>query len=358
MTETRQATVPQSLSALIVKARAMQATDVHLDPAQGAAVRVASRIQRLPKTTIGRDDVERFVEIALDRLTRARLDKLGVADALYADGEVGALRVHASRGGRGHRLAIRLLARSVPELASLRLPPIVNSFAEYRYGLVLVCGPSGSGKTTTVASLLQRANESSARHLVTLEAPIEHVLAWDASVVTQYEVGRDVASYAHGVRGAMRADPDVIFIGELSDADAAAACLQAAERGHLVIGALDSPPDAPLALNRLAGMFPVEEQQRARNRLAENLRAVVALRLVPARDGSGLRPAAEILVSNDAVRRVLRDGVLHQLRSLIAANRKIGMQTLETSLADLVTAGEVDLDVARALALYPEDIRS
>ena len=279
------------------------------------------------------------------------------ADALYADGEVGALRVHASRGGRGHRLAIRLLARSVPELASLRLPPIVASFGDYRYGFVLVCGPGGSGKTTTVASLLQRANESSARHVVTLEAPIEHVLPWGTSVVTQYEVGRDVASYAHGVRGALRADPDLIFIGELCDADAAAACLQAAESGHLVLGALDAPPEVPLALNRLVGLFPVEEQQRARNRLAENLRAVLALRLVPARDGSGMRPAAEILLTNDAVRRMLRDGANHLIRGQISANRKSGMQTLEAHLADLVGAGEVDLDVARALALYPEDIR-
>jgi twitching motility protein PilT len=357
MNDGRSTAVPASVSALVVKARALQASDVHLDPEQGVALRIASRIQRLPTALVGQADIERFVELAFDRLSRARLDKLGIADALYADGEVGALRVHASRGGRGHRLAIRLLARSVPELASLRLPPIVASFGDYRYGFVLVCGPGGSGKTTTVASLLQRANESSARHVVTLEAPIEHVLPWGTSVVTQYEVGRDVASYAHGVRGALRADPDLIFIGELSDADAAAACLQAAESGHLVIGALDAPPEVPLALNRLVGLFPVEEQQRARNRLAENLRAVLALRLVPARDGSGMRPAAEILLTNDAVRRMLRDGATHLIRGQISANRKSGMQTLEAHLADLVGAGEVDLDVARSLALYPEDVR-
>jgi twitching motility protein PilT len=356
MTENRQ-TVPEVLTSLVARARQMQATDVHLDPSQGVAVRVASRIRRLPKSLIGRNDIDRFVELAFDRLARSRLEKLGLADSLYADADVGALRVHASRGAGGHRLAIRLLARTVPDLASLRLPSVVATFGDYRYGLVLVCGPGGSGKTTTVAALLQRANESSARHVVTLEAPIEHVLPWGASVVTQYEVGRDVASYAHGVRGALRADPDIIFIGELSDPDAAAASLQAAESGHLVLGILDAPPEVPLALNRLVGMFPVDEQQRARNRLSETLRAVLALRLVPARDGSGVRPAAEILLANDAVRRMLRDGAIHQLRSLIAASRKSGMQTFETHLSELVGSGDIDIEVARSLALYPDDVR-
>lgn len=348
---------PAPLSALILKARAMHATDVHVDPAQGVAVRIASRIRRLPRALVGRDEVERFTAASFDRLARARLDKFGTADALCADAELGALRVHASRGERGIRLAIRLLARAVPDFASLRLPPLVATFAEFRFGLVLVCGPSGSGKTTTVASLLQRLNETASRHVVTLESPIEHVLRWGTSVVTQYEVGRDVASYAHGVRGALRADPDVIFVDALSDAETAGACLHAAESGHLVIGTIDAPPEVALALNRVIGAFPVSEQQRARNRLAETLRAVVAQRLVAARDGSSMRPAVEILLANDAVRRMLRDGALHQLRAALSAHRKQGMITLESHLAELVAAGEIDIDVARSVALFPDEIR-
>jgi len=357
VTKAHDDSVPESLANLIERARSAQATDVHVDAAQGVAFRVASCIRRISRAAPAHEDIQRFVEVALERLPRARLDKLGIADTLYADDRVGALRVHVSRGLRGYRLAIRLLVRAVPDLSTLRLPAIVASFGEYRYGLILLCGPSGSGKTTTAASLLQRANESSARHVVTFEAPIEHVLTWGTSVVTQYEVGRDVATYAHGIRGALRADPDIIFIGELSDDDAAAACLQAAESGHLVLGALDAPPDVPLALNRFIGLFPVDEQQRARNRLSDNLRAVLALRLVPASDGSGLRAAAEILLSNDAVRRMVRDGALHTLRSVLAANKKAGMQTLEMSLGDLVSAGDVDLEIARSIALYPEEIR-
>src|SRR5580704_3057272 len=177
------------------------------------------------------------------------------------------------------------------------------------------------------------------------------------SIVTQYEVGRDVASFADGVRGSLRADPDILFIGELRDADTAAACLQAAESGHLVFAALHTPPEAPNAVNRLIGLFSADEQHRARLRLADALRAVVALRLLPSRDGKGLRPAAEVLIATDAVRRIVRDGALHQLRSVIAAGRKEGMQTLEAHLSQLVGENAVDAALARAVSLYPDDVR-
>jgi twitching motility protein PilT len=176
------------------------------------------------------------------------------------------------------------------------------------------------------------------------------------SIVTQYEVGRDVSTFADGVRGALRADPDVLFVGELRGSDTVSAALQAAEAGHLVFAALHTPSEASHAVNRIIALFPSEEQEHARVRLADTLRAIVGLRLLPKRDGSGVRAAAEIMMANEAVRRLIRDGATHQLRLTIASSRKEGSQTLETHLSELVAQGSIDIGAARAASLYPEEI--
>jgi len=293
----------------------------------------------------------------VDRISRARLDKIGIADAVYADDRIGAIRIHASRGRLGPRLAIRILARAIPELEELRLPEIIESFTTLRSGLVLVAGPTGSGKSTTIASILDRINATSAKHIVTFEDPIEYQHRWGRSVVTQYEVGRDVSSFADGIRGALRADPDVLFIGELRGIDTVTAALQAAETGHLVFAALHTPSETPHAVHRIVGLFASDEQESARVRLADTLRAIVGLRLVPLDDGSGLRAAAEIMIANEAVRRLIRDGATHQLRTTIASSRREGMQTLETHLCELAASGEINVAAARAASLYPDEIR-
>jgi twitching motility protein PilT len=188
--------------------------------------------------------------------------------------------------------------------------------------MILISGPPGNGKTTTIVSLLARICARSALHVMTLESPIEHVLRWQRSIVSQYEVGRDVSSFAEGVRAALHA-----------------------------------PTETPQAVNRLVGLFPSNEQERARWRIAESLRALVGLRLLPARDGSGLRPAAEIMLGTEAVRRLIRDGSIHMIRTTIASSRREGMQLLETALSDLVAEGAVDLATARSASHYPDEVR-
>lgn len=337
--------------------RVRQASDLHVEPDGGAAYRIFTSIERIVDRPPDGAEIEAFLDATMDRLARARLEKIGMADTVYADDRVGAIRIHASRGKCGPRLAIRLLARSIPELQSLRLPEIVESFVDVRSGLILVAGPTGSGKSTTIASLLDRVNATAAKHIMTFEDPIEYQHRWLRSVVTQYEVGRDVASFAEGVRGSLRADPDVLFIGELRGVETVTACLQAAESGHVVFAALHTPSETPQAINRIIGMFASEEQANARVRLADSLRALVGLRLLPLTDRSGLRAAAEVMIANDAIRRMIRDGAVHQIRGAIASGRKDGMQTLEAHLADLVASGEVDLAAARAASLYPEEVR-
>ncbi len=342
---------------LVDRARERQASDLHLDPVEGAALRVFTKIERLPDTIVEAGEIAAFLDDTFDKLARARLEKLGMADSSYADGRLGAIRIHASRGRLGPRLAIRLLSHSVPELEALQLPDVVATLSEVRSGMILISGPPGNGKTTTIVSLLARICARSALHVMTLESPIEHVLRWQRSIVSQYEVGRDVSSFAEGVRGALRADPNVLFIGELRELETVTACLQAAESGHMVFAALHAPSETPQAVNRLVGLFPSNEQERARWRIAESLRALVGLRLLPARDGSGLRPAAEIMLGTEAVRRLIRDGSIHMVRTTIASSRREGMQLLETALSDLVAEGAVDLATARAASHYPDEVR-
>ncbi|MGP6159187.1 MAG: type IV pilus twitching motility protein PilT [Vulcanimicrobiaceae bacterium] len=342
---------------LLEQGRSRQASDLHVEPGQGAAFRIYTQIERVLGQAIEADEIFAFLDATIDRVSRTRLDKVGIADAVYSDPRVGPIRIHASRGKHGPRLAMRLLARAIPELETLNLPDIIGGFTDLRSGLVLVAGPTGSGKSTTIASLLDRLNATSSKHIMTFEDPVEYTHNWLKSVVTQYEVGRDVATFADGVRGALRADPDVLFIGELRGLETVSAALQAAETGHLVFAALHTPSETPLAINRIIGLFPSEEQERARSRLADALRALVGLRLLPLRDGSGLRAAAEIVIASEGVRRIIRDGATHQLRATIASSRKDGMQTLESHLSELVASGDVELGVARAASLYPDEIR-
>jgi twitching motility protein PilT len=348
----------ETMFGLLELARRRSASDLHVDPGEGVALRIFTKIERVAGASADAGAIEAFLELVFDPLARARLDKLGMADAAYADGRVGSLRIHASRGRCGARLAIRLMPAAIPDIENLQLPDIVSTFSRLRSGLVLVCGPPGNGKTTTIVSLIARICSHSSRHVLTLETTIEHKFAWHASsIVSQYEVGRDVAGFAEGVYGALRADPNVIFIGELRERETVHACLQAAEAGYLVFAALHAPPESAGTIHRLVGLFPAEEQERTRRRLADTLRAVVGLRLLPLRDGTGLRPAAEILVGNDAVRRIIRDGSVHQLRSQLASSRREGMQTLETALSQLVAEGAIDLAEARAVSQYPDEIQ-
>jgi twitching motility protein PilT len=344
------------IAALVERAREQSASDVHVEAGQGAAFRIFTSIERVAHFAPEREEVIAFLDSTIDRLSRARLDKLGIADAVYSDERLGSLRIHASRGKSGPRLAIRLLARSIPELSTLGLPPIVESLTLLRSGLTIIAGPSGSGKSTTAAAILDRINATSARHLVLFEDPVEYTHRWLRSVVTQYEVGRDVPSYAEGVRGALRADPDVIFIGELRGIESVTACLQAAETGHMVFAALHTPSESAQAIHRLVGLFSAAEQEIARVRLADALRGIVGLRLLPKRDGTGLRAAAEVVIANDSVRRLIRDGAIHHLRGLVASSKREGMQTLEAHLNELVANGEVDIAEARAASLFPSEI--
>ncbi len=263
--------------------------------------------------------------------------------------------IFRQRGSPG--MVLRVIPFEVPSISSLNLPPVIESIAGARSGLVLVTGATGNGKSTTIASMLDHVNKTERLHIITIEDPIEYVLTPDKSVVIQREVGVDTDSFRSAVRAAMRQDPDLVMVGEMRDGDTAETCLKAAETGHMVISSLHTP-DAQRTIGRFVGMFESSEQPAARSRLAENLKAIIGLRLVMKSDGSGLVPAVEVLLATRTVQEAIRDSTKTEtLFGLMEKGKAdIGMQTFDQHLIDLCQAGTVSPETARASATRPAEV--
>jgi twitching motility protein PilT len=340
---------------LLRNARVRGASDVHFGGAERAVIRVDGRLIAVDEAKISEPALRAFCETTMTRSALDRLATHGTADGTFRS-EAGANRVHAYRHIGGTRIVVRLLPTAIPTLDALGLPAILGTLAANQSGLLLFTGPTGSGKTTALAATLDRINRSAARSIVTVEDPVEYVHAPIRSIVTHCEIGRDVSDYAEAVRGFMRADPDVISIGEMRDTETMEAALTAAETGHLVLATLHTA-DAPQTIDRIVDAFPGLMQAQVRTQLAAVLLAVVALRLIPRAREDGRLCAAEVMVATDAVRALVREGKTHQLRNAIVTGRNTGMQTLESHLSDLAVRGLIAADAARAAANRPAELQ-
>jgi twitching motility protein PilT len=345
------------IASLIRAARDRAASDLHFGGSDRPGLRVDGRLIVLETTPIDDAAIRTFLSAALSGAQLARLYAAGNADGAAPAGADGApYRLHAYRHAGGLRVAIRLLAERVPSLEELALPAAVASFAERPSGLALFTGPTGSGKTTALAALVDRINRSADRNIVTVEDPVEYVHPPLRSFVTHCEVGRDVADFAEALRGFMRADPDVILVGEMRDQATMEAALAAAETGHLVFATLHTN-DAAQTVDRIVDAFPPAAHAQVRVQLASVLAGIAALRLVPRREGGGRCAAAEVLIGTDAVRALIREGKTHQLRNTIVTGRAAGMQTLESHLSELVVRGDVHHKDAQAVTIRASDVR-
>ena len=253
-------------------------------------------------------------------------------------------------------IIMRVIPWEVPTFEKLGLPPVLAKIAEAERGMVLVTGVTGSGKSSTMAALINYINVRENRHILTLENPIEFLHTDQMSSVTQREIGSDTTDFKMGLRAALRQDPDVIMIGEMRDAETVDTAIKAAETGHLLMSTLHTP-DAQSTILRIMAMFPPEEQDVIRVRLAESLYAVVSQRLLPTRTGKGRAVAAEVMINTPAIKDLILEGTrIGEIRDFIAEGREqYGMQTFDQCLADLVSAGEVTFDVAKAAASNPSD---
>jgi len=265
------------------------------------------------------------------------------------------LRANAFYQRSAISIALRLLPREIPTFADLGLPEIVEQFVQLPRGLVLVTGPTGSGKSTTLAAMIESINQRRACHIITIEDPIEYVYTNAQALVEQREVGRDATSFAAALKSVFREDPDVVLIGEMRDYDTIASAITIAETGHLVLATLHTN-DSAQAVDRIVDVFPTEAQQQVRAELSNSLAGVIYQQLLPGTHGWRVA-AFEILVASTAVKNLVKDGKSNQIRNVLQASLKDGMQTLERSLSDLVQRGLVTIDEARGRSLYPDEIR-
>jgi len=258
---------------------------------------------------------------------------------------LGRFRFNVHRQKNSYAAAIRYISNEVPCLDDLGLPPVVEDLTRVKSGLVLVTGQTGSGKTTTLAGMIDLINRRDAKHIITLEDPIEFQFVHGKSLIEQREIGTDCPSFSSGLKHALRQDPDVLFVGEIRDLETIRTALQAAETGHLVLATLHSSSAAG-TIDRIIEVFPPDEQTQIRMHLAECLRAVITQWLLPAAEGSGRVALCEIMIANHAIRSHIREGTAHLIPGMMSTQRRIGMQTMEQGLKEFVLNGRITQDVA------------
>ena len=249
--------------------------------------------------------------------------------------------------------AIRLLSDNIPALEALGLPSVVSTFPDFKRGVVLVTGVTGSGKSTTLASILQRINETRYDHIVTLEDPIEYIYHPQRCVINQREINRDTDSYASGLKAVLREDPDVILIGEMRDLETIQIALTAAETGHLVFATLHTA-SAPDSVDRIVEVFPTGMQKQIRMQLSQTLQAVLSQQLLPRAGGIGRVCACEVMVVNHAIRNLIREGKTPQIANALATSADEGGITMDNAILRLLASRVITPETALRAARDPE----
>jgi len=266
------------------------------------------------------------------------------------------VNIFVQRGS--HAIVMRVIPKSIPSFADLKLPPQLAEIANLRNGIVLVTGPTGSGKSSTMAAILDRINETQAYHIITIEDPIEFMHRHKRSIIHQRELHSDTPSFALALRAALRQAPKVILVGEMRDKETIEIALEAAETGHLVLSTLHTI-DASKTVERIVGVFPLAEQHIIRNRLAKGFRYIVSQRLIPLKDGSGRVAALEVLKSTLRTREYLEKGE-QEGKTLLDAMQDgdtEGMQHFDGNIESLVRAGTIGLETGLAYATNPGNLR-
>jgi twitching motility protein PilT len=349
------AAATRELEDLVRRAAALKASDLHLAEREHPFVRVDGELSRLDDD--GDDPVGDLTRLI--PLDAGLWDRVRGGDSVDLSLDVpgaGRVRVHVYPSASGAVAAVRLLPPAAPSFEALNMPFAFDDLVDLPHGLVLVCGAAGSGKSTTLAALAETALRRRSLVLVTLEDPIEYALsAPPTSLVRRRQIGRDVRDFATGLRDALRADPELLLLGELRDPETIALALTAAETGHLVIASMHSG-SAASAVERIIDAFPAARQQQVRLQLAESLRAIVAQRLLRRARGEGRIPAVEVLRVTRAVASLIREGRTAQIASALQSGRREGMIALERCLADRVQAGEIRLEDAYAAANDSESL--
>ncbi len=333
---------------LLERAQLENASDVIISTGRGARLRIENKLIEIADCVPSEGALLGLLAEAMSERVREQLAETGSCDFSYdrRDAGLARYRVNLFQQFDGLAAAFRPIRTRIPSLTELGLAKELHQLVRFPHGLVLVAGPTGSGKSTTLAALLQYVNRVDAKHIITIEDPIEYHYASEQSLVHQREVGTHVASFSSGLRAALRESPDIILVGEMRDPETMAAALTAAETGHLVLSTIHSS-DGIVAIDRIIDSFPAHQQRQVRTQLAAILQGVLTQRLLP-RIGGGRVPAWETMLINSAIASMIREDKCHQIRSQIQTGRAGGMTTMNRTIRRLVKEGIISKAVADA----------
>ncbi|MDI6734478.1 MAG: PilT/PilU family type 4a pilus ATPase [Patescibacteria group bacterium] len=346
----------QKLNELLLVTARQSASDLHLGVGRRPSIRIDSVLVPLVKEQIlSKEDAEGLILALLTDEQKDRLYKLKQIDFSYNFEDRARFRVNVYFQRGFMAAALRLIPAQIRTLEELNLPPIMHDFTKLHQGFVLVVGPAGHGKSTTLAAIIDEINHKRTDHIITIEDPIEYLFAQDRSIISQREVGQDTTSFHEALRAILRQDPDVIMIGEMRDPETIATAMTAAETGHLVFSTLHTN-SASQTIDRIIDSFPPEQQGQVVSQLASTLVAIVSERLVP-KLGGGRIPATEIMLTNSAVRNLIREHKIYQIDLVIETSVQEGMMSLNRSLVSLVKRKEISLEQAESFSLNPAELR-
>ena len=341
---------------LLLDVIARNASDLHLTAGAPPMVRVRGRLTPLegyPK--LSTTDTREIVYSILTNDQRQKFENEWQLDFAYSVPGHARFRVNAYMQRAAMGAAFRLIPATIKSIEDLGLPAATHDFIKKPRGFVLVTGPTGSGKSTSLAAMIDAINGTREEHIMTVEDPIEFLHSHKRCIVNQRELGSDAQSFELALKGALRQDPDVILVGEMRDLETIATALTAAETGHLVFGTLHTQ-SAPSTIDRIIDVFPAEQQEQIRIQIASSLQGVITQALLPTADGMGRVPALEVLLPDDAVRNLVRQGKVEQIYSVMQTNTSRGMQTMEQSLADLIQRGVVTFEVGLTRSSRPQQL--
>jgi len=337
-------------------------SDLHLKVSNPPFVRVNGALRPINRPPINDEEMVRLVFplIEADKRRRRNFDEYGGADFAYAlevEGKPWRFRVTAFQQMNHLGLVARKVDNWIPDFEQLHLPASLEHLCRFAQGMILVAGITGSGKTTTIASMLNWINHNFRRHIVTLEDPIEFTFTDDKCLINQREIGMDVRDFKIGMKQVVRADPDVMLVGEMRDRETFETAMQAAETGHLVFGTIHASTAAS-TIGRLLDLFPEDMQSAIRSALVFNMRGIVCQKLLPSiKPGVGRVPAVEIMFFNPTVRKLIEDAEDHKLTDAIRIGKEEGMQDFTLSLKDLVERDMIDRATAFEVAPNPEALK-
>lgn len=316
------------------------ASDVHITVGVPPKMRVNGNLVDMDYPRLLPDDAENIIMSILDKRRKEIFDEKGEVDFSISVPQIGRYRVNIFKQRGSMAAALRVVGTEIPNPDSLGVPKAVQDLHRRKRGLVLVTGPTGSGKSTTLASIIDLVNTNTSSHIITLEDPIEYMHKHKMAMINQREVGLDTLSYNNALRAALREDPDVILVGEMRDFETISIAVTAAETGHLVFSTLHTI-GAAATIDRIIDVFPTHQQQQIRVQLSMVLEAVISQQLIPTADGRRRVAAFEVMITNPAIKNLIREGKTYQIQSMIQTNKKIGMQTMDDALYDLYRRGEI-----------------